>query len=107
MMKLEERQTILIANDNNEYILVKKADLEKLIEETIGDSPKWAVGLKWLENKTGLSRSSLPGKLLYPFRKELEHCVDYPDVNGERWRFHIKGMNDWLDKQESFKKVNK
>lgn len=107
MLKIDEGQQIMVATESDEYILVKKVDLEEWMQQSM-DLPEWATGLKWLEKQTGLSKSVLPEKLLYPYREELEEleeCVDYPNVKGERWRFNIKPMKYWL--RTNFSKVNK
>lgn len=106
MIKLEEKQRVLIADESDEYVLVRVSEIEELIEQII-DQPVWASGIKWLSNQTGFkSPQYLQEKILYPYRDELEEIVSYPDEGGN-WRFHIKEVRKWLDKRSSFKKVNK
>lgn len=72
----------------DDYVLIKKADFEK-----IQDRPVYVRGMKWLENKTGLSRKTLEDRMLYPYEDELEHIIDYED----RWRFNIPKVSQWLE----------
>lgn len=104
MIELEEKQRVMVATESDEYVLVKAADIQDVMDQ-INSQPEWVSGLSWLAEQTGMSRSSLPEKLLYPYREELEDYVDYPDVNGERWRFNVKPLKYWL--RTNFTKVNK
>ncbi len=104
MIELEEKQRVLVATESDEYVLVKVSEIEELIEQ-IDNQPVWATGIKWLANQTGFkSPQYLQEKILYPHRGELEEIVSYPDEGGN-WRFHIKEMKKWLDK--NFRRVNK
>ena len=55
--------------------------------------------IAWLKETTGIKHpDTLKTKILFPFRKELESFVRYPNKKGEPWKFHKDNMQNWLDK---------
>lgn len=104
MIQLGEGKRVLVADESDEYILVRKVELEELFSQ-LNNQPQWVTGMKWLSEQTGIkSPQYLKEKILYPFRDQLEEFVAYPESSGGQWRFHIKEMQKWLNK--NFKKVN-
>lgn len=107
MIELSEKQTILVANESDEYILVKKVDVQELMDQ-LNEQPTWATGMSWLTNQTGgRSPEWLREKMLYPYRKELEKIISYPKKSGEPWSFHIREVRNWLDDKPNFRKAHK
>jgi len=92
---------------------VKKKNKQQ--EETIKEQerklkqkaePEWTSGLGWLSEQTGIkSPQQLKERLLYPFRDELENFVDYPENQGETWRFNSYHLKFWL--RNNFERVAK
>lgn len=104
MLELDSKQRVIVAMEGDEYILVKKVDLEDWLQESI-NLPEWESGLKWLENQTGMGADYLKEKLLYPYKEELYDFVDYPREGQRLWRFNTVEMKKWLRK--NFRKVLK
>lgn len=104
-MEIKEKE-IIVVKDGEEYRLVKKADIQELIDQ-LNEQPVWAMGMNWLRQQTGgRSPDWLKDNILYPHRDELEDIVSYPE-NGETWSFHIKEVKKWLNKKGNFRKVHR
>lgn len=96
MQQLETKITITIPET---MILVSKVEYLELQEK----SDDVVGNMKWLMKETDIkSPKTLKEQLLYPFRKELEDFVSYPD-NGEHWKFNKSPMKRWL--RQNFKRV--
>lgn len=104
MLEINEKQRVIVAVEGDEYILVKKADLEDWLQDSI-NLPEWESGLKWLEKQTGMRADYLKEKILYPYKEELYDFVDYPRDGQRLWRFNTLEMKKWLRK--NFRRVLK
>lgn len=84
----------------NDYVLVKKVDLEQLILQS-NSNMAW-VDFNTVEKMTGLSRSKLD-TIMKRYRHELDieynGPVKYPD--GGRWSFEREGILSWLKENHS------
>lgn len=95
-----EKQTLniqLSIEIPEEYVLIKKVELEELKREKLH-------GVYWsmsdLEDRTNKKQLWLKENILYvpEFKKQLEEFVYYPKSSGEKWSFHAAKMADFLDK---------
>ena len=95
----QQLEAIVKVTIPEEMILVEKIEYQEL-----QDSKKSGWGnMQWLLEETDIkSPQTVKVKLLYPFRKELEDFVYYPD-DGAQWKFNKLPMKRWL--QENFKRV--
>ena len=83
------------------HILVKVEDYQRLLHEV---SLGQAKDIEWLKVKTGIKSSDkLKERILYPFQKELQDFVHYPEGKGDSWRFKKNEMERWLD--QNFKRI--
>lgn len=98
MQQLSTNITITIPE---EFVLIKKIELEELKEESL-------MGMYWsmqdLERKTNKKCEWIKENILYPskFRKILdiknEGFVFYPEKRGQTWSFQARLMANFLDK---------
>lgn len=109
MIELKGKQRIVVVNENEEYFLVKKAELKELLDQ-LNNQPQWATGMKWMQKQTGYrSPQFIKENILFPYKEELEEIVAFPEENGQ-WRFHIAEVQKWLNQKSVFnfhKKVKK
>lgn len=100
MQEIITKVSIKIPDD---YVLVEKAEIRELRARA---EPEWVSGLDWLSKQTGIkSHQQLKEKLLFPHKDELIEFTDYPNGNGELWRFNTYPMKHWL--RTNFTKVVK
>lgn len=77
---------------------------EKIIERMLQEESEWAKGLEWICQQTGGSKNWVKDKILYPFRHELEGIVEYPENQGQHWRFNKHHVKQWL-RNKNFKEL--
>lgn len=91
--------TELLTSILNDYVLVNKVDLEKLMNQT--NNSVW-VDFSYVEEMTGLKRNKLD-TILKRYRDDLDIAyggpVKYPD--GGRWSIEKEGMKKWLRENHS------
>ena len=99
MIKSLETKVVITIPD--ELILVEKAEYQKLVDES--DLGK-IEDLKWFKQQVGIENLALlKERILYPYRKELEKFVKYPENNGAHWKFHKAKTKEWIE--NNFDKV--
>lgn len=96
---MNKQTTDVLASILNDYVLVKKEDVDRLLKQV--DNSIW-VDFSALEEMTGLSRSKLD-TILKRYRDELDVMhggpVKYPD--GGRWSINKDEMKTWLKDNHS------
>ena len=98
---IQSLETKVVINIPEELVLVEKAEYQKLVDER--DQGK-VEDLKWFKQQVGIENLALlKERILYPYRKELEKFVKYPENNGAHWKFHKAKTKKWID--DNFDKV--
>lgn len=98
---MQQLKTEIIIPIPETHVLIGKVELEELKQKA---DPEWATGIDWLSEQTGIiSPQLLKERILFPFKDELINFVDYPDSQGEKWRFNTFYMKSWL--RENFRKI--
>lgn len=100
-MFMQQLSTNITITFPEEFVLIKKIELEELKEESL-------MGMYWsmqdLERKTNKKCEWIKENILYPskFRKILdvknEGFVFYPEKRGQTWSFQARLMAKFLDK---------
>lgn len=97
---------LIFVKEGEEYIAVRFEEFKELVDR-LNEQPAWVSSMKWLSEQTGgRSPEWLRMNLLYPYRKELEGFVAYPESSGQPWRFNIKPMKEWLEQDKNFRRVH-
>lgn len=92
IQSLESKITI---NIPEELILLDKVTYQELLEES--DRGK-VENFTWFRKQVGIENGELAKeRILYPYRKELESFVRYPNKKGEPWRFHKNLTKQWIE----------
>lgn len=80
----------------DEYVLITKVEYEEL-QMLAAKGNSWE-SLAWFKQETGIKHpDTLKTMILYPYRKELEKFVKYPEKKGSPWRFHKGATLEWLE----------
>lgn len=53
--------------------------------------------MKWFLSKVDMTENTAKEKILYPFRKELERMVFFPEKKGQPWKFKKTVISEWLE----------
>lgn len=98
---IQSLETKVVITIPEELVLVEKAEYKKLVDER--DQGK-IEDLKWFKKQVGIeSLDLLKERILYPYRKELERFVKYPEEKGVHWKFHKAKTKEWIE--NNFDKV--
>ena len=78
------------------YVLITKVEYDEM--QKLADKGNSWETIAWFKQETGIKHpDTLKTMILYPFRKELEKFVMYPEKKGSPWRFHRAATLDWLE----------
>ena len=98
---IKSLETKVVITIPEELVLVEKAEYQKLVDER--DQGK-IEDLKWFKKQVGIENLALlKERILYPYRKELEKFVKYPEEKGVHWKFHKAKTKEWIE--NNFDKV--
>lgn len=102
-MSVQKMKAEILIEIPETHVLIEKVELDEI---KLQANPEWVTGMTWLSEQTGISNPQiLKERILYPYKDELVHFVDYPNSQGEKWRFNSYYMKKWL--RENFHKVVK
>lgn len=97
-----KRKNIYIDTDlYEEFAKMVASELAAIMAE---EDTEWVKGLDWVCQQTGGSKNWVRDKILYPFRHELEGIVEYPENQGQHWRFNKHHVKQWL-RNKNFKEL--
>ena len=86
--------------------MATKQELSIKEQMDLWEMQSW-VPIGWVKVKMDIkSDRYLRSKVLMPNKDELQDFVIFPEKRGERWRFHRKLMQQWIDEVSQEREIS-